>query len=552
MLRFLSIRNFAIINHVELDFGPGFTVISGETGAGKSILIDALGLLLGERASAGLVAAEARQADLSAEFNLADQPAARAWLGDQAMDDGDQLLLRRVLSAEGGSRAWINGRSATIGQLAELGGLLVEIHGQHEHQLLARAGKQRAILDALVKPETLAAVGQVFADWQAARAELDEFELEAGDPDQLELLRFQHRELEALALKPGEYGELEQEQERLARGDEIRACLERARAALDDDAGPSVRALLLQAAQALEQVSSLDARLATLTDLLNEASINIDEAAAGLERFDQPEETDPQALEQINRRLEKCLDLARKHRVRPEELPALSTRIGDRLDRLEHQDERRQALENRLQAVAARWQEAADELSRQRRQAATELARRTTQRLVDLGMTRARLEVNISPRKRGLPAEHGQDDIEFLFSANPGQSPQALHKVASGGELSRISLALMIAAGGDGERPARVFDEVDAGIGGETAHVVGAFLKEAAGAGQAFCVTHLAQVAARADDQFRVVKGEQAGATTIRVERLDRNGREEELARMLGNRKSAGSLAHAREMLDAG
>lgn len=551
MLRFLSIRHFAIIEQVELELGPGFTVISGETGAGKSILIDALGLLLGDRASAGQVAEGAGQADLSAEFDLQQQPAAREWLADQAMEEGDQLLLRRVLSSEGGSRAWINGRSATIGQLARLGSLLIEIHGQHEHQLLTRSGMQRAILDQQLEPTALQSLRQAFARWESARAELDQFENDCGDPAQLELLQFQHAELESLNLQPGEYQSLEQEQERLARGDEIRASLDRARAALADDSGPNMRDLLLKARQAIEQVSTLDPRLEEIRGLLQEAGINIDEAMAGLDRFGQPEDEDPQALEQLNRRLEKCLDLARKHRVRPDELPALRDQLAERLERLSHQDERRQALDTQLAAAAADWQKAADELSEQRRQAAVELGRRTGEKLAELGMTRASLSVIVKARAGSAPTAHGQDEVEFRFSANAGQTPQPLHKVASGGELSRVSLALMITARSQAERPARVFDEVDAGIGGETAHVVGSFLREAAAGGQAFCVTHLAQVAARADDHFRVIKSERGGATAISVQRLDRTAREEELARMLGNRQSAGSLAHAREMLDA-
>lgn len=550
MLRFLSIRHFAIIEQVELEFDSGFTVISGETGAGKSILIDALGLLLGERASAGQVASGAGRADLSAEFNLDGQHAAREWLRDQAMEEDGQLLLRRVLSAEGGSRAWINGRSATIGQLAELGSRLIEIHGQHEHQLLARPGVQRAILDRQIERNALIAVEQAFAEWQSARADIDEFERDCGDPGQLELLQFQHRELESLDLQPGEYQALEHDQERLARSDEIRASLERTRTVLGDDTGPNVRDLLLQAAQSIEQVSALDPRLEEISGLLHEAEINIDEALAGLERFGHPEDEDPHALEQLNRRLEKCLDLARKHRVRPEELPELRDELGARLNRLSHQDERRTELEKRLAAAAAGWQKAAEHLSEQRRQAAAELTRRTGDRLAELGMTRATLSVAVNQRSGSTPAEHGRDEVEFRFSANAGQTPQPLHKIASGGELSRVSLALMITARSQAEPPARVFDEVDAGIGGETAHVVGSFLHQAAAGGQAFCVTHLAQVAARADHQFRVIKSESDGRTTICVERLDRAGREEELARMLGNRQSAGSLAHAREMLD--
>lgn len=549
MLRFLSIRDFAIIDQVELEFSPGFTVISGETGAGKSILIDALGLLLGDRARTGQVAANCRQAELSAEFDLSGQPAAADWLDEQAMRDDERLLVRRVVLAEGGSRAWINGRSATIGQLAELGSSLVEIHGQHEHQLLARPDMQRSIVDRQLDGAALTAVAAAFAEWQTAREHLDQFERDCGDPSQLELLRFQHRELEALQLEPGEYERLEQEQERLARSDEIKSCLQRSRLALGDDSGPNARHLLREASQALAAVGDLDTRVEEIRTALAEAEINLDEALRGLERIEDQEADDPQVLEQLNRRLEKSLDLARKHRVRPEELPDLTLRLGQRLDQLGDQDRRRQELEDQARMRGAQWLEAAEELSRQRTRAATALSREAGRKLAELGMKGAELCVEVQQRRQATPAAHGRDDIRILFSANPGQPAQPLQKVASGGELSRVSLALMVSTRPQSVQPARIFDEVDAGIGGETAHVVGSFLRSAAGGCQAFCVTHLAQVAARADHHFRVAKSDVKGTTRIAVQPLDRKAREEELARMLGDRQSAGSLAHAREML---
>ena len=549
MLRALTIRHFAIIDALELEFQAGFTVISGETGAGKSILIDALGLLLGDRANAGQVAAGRPQADLSAEFDLGGQAEALAWLQDQALEEDQQLLIRRVISAEGGSRAWINGRSATVGQLAELGEHLVEIHGQHEHQLLNQARVQRALLDRLVEPEALATLGSRFEAWQQAQSELDQFERDCGDPAQLELLRFQQRELDALALAPGEFQQLEQEQERLASSDEIRAGIARAQAALDDDNGPSASSLLLEAATALERISTLDPGLAEVAKLLAEARINLDEALSSLERAADEDSHDPERLESINRRLEKALDLARKHRIRPEDLPQLNQDLSSRLEKLEHQDERREGLMKGLQQARDAWQRAADEVSKLRSAAALDLAHGVTARLAELGMDQARFSVEVAADSNAEPSRHGQDRIRLLFSANPGQPAQALHRVASGGELSRISLALMIATRSQATVPARVFDEVDAGIGGETAHVVGRFLREVATGAQAFCVTHLAQVAARADHHFRVVKASSGDVTRIRIEALDQKAREEELARMLGSRSSASSLAHARELL---
>jgi DNA repair protein RecN (Recombination protein N) len=551
MLRALSIRHFAIIESLELAFEPGFNAITGETGAGKSILIDALGLVLGDRADSSLIAPGQAQAELSASFELASDSEAMAWLKDQALDEEDQLIVRRLLSAQGSSRAWINGRSATIGQLAELGALLVEIHGQHEHQQLEKPETQRRLLDQQLDSALVKAVTSAHAEWQSALHALEQFEHEAGDPAQLELLRFQYRELEALSLKIGEYEELEVEQERLARSDEIRSSAAQAANALDQDDGPSVRGLLLEAGHSIERVKELDSHLNTIAGLLEEARINIDEALSELERFSELEGADPERLDQVNRRLEKSLDLARKHRVQPAELPNLAARLGERLDTLDHQDDRRQQLEARLATALKHWRQAADALSQARSEAARGLSEKVNQRLAELGMAQAQISIGVRPGGQERPGPHGQDRIAIEFSANPGQPLKSLSKVASGGELSRVSLALMIAARPSQGPLVRVFDEVDAGIGGETAQVVGRFLRQVASGGQAFCVTHLAQVAAFAEHQFQVRKSAIDGSTGVSIQALDDSQRVGEIARMLGSASSDRSQAHAREMLDS-
>ncbi len=550
MLRHLAIRHFAIVSEVEIDIDPGFTAITGETGAGKSILVDALGLLLGDRAEAGLIAEGQQQAELEAVFSLEKSEPARQWLVDQALEEGDELILRRVLTSPSGSRAWINGRSATVGQLAELGGLLVEIHGQHEHQQLEKPAVQRRLLDRQVGNDPLESVAAAYERWREARAALDELESEVGDADQLELLRFQARELSDLALAEGEFESLEQEQERLARSDDIRLAMASAGNALDSDNGPGARSLLHQAIQALDPVREVEPELDETARMLEEARINVDEAMANLERLGSEDEGDPERLASVSRRLEKALDLARKHRVQPVELPALTERLGARLEALENQDERRAELARSLDLAAERWRKAADGLSRAREAAAKKLSGLVTGRLADLGMDTAKLAFQVEPDEAAEPSRHGMDRVRIGFNANPGQALQPLSKVASGGELSRVALALMIAAdGGEGPRT-RIFDEVDAGVGGETAHAVGRFLREAAGAGQAMCVTHLAQVAARADHQLRVSKKKGRNATALSVEALDGGAREREIARMLGSADSERSLAHAREMLE--
>ncbi len=552
MLRALAIRNFAIISELDLKLEPGFTAITGETGAGKSILVDALGLLLGDRAESSLVAPESKQAELAATFSLEGMPHARDWLEAQAMEEDDELLLRRVISADGRSRAWVNGRSATVGQLGELGALLVEIHGQHEHQQLEKPDTQRCLLDGEIEADRVITVAEAFNDWHAARLNLERLEKDAGDPDQLELLRFQCRELDQLNLLDGEFAELEKDQERLSRSDEIRLAASRSTAALDHDESPSVRTLLHETLHELGRVAEFEPRLAEAASMLEEARINVDEAFAVIERVGEEETGDPERLAEVNHRLEKSLDLARKHRVEPGDLPALAASLNDRLGRLEHQGERRGELEKAIEIAEQAWRKHADALSETRMKAAKSLSAKACECLAELGMDQASLVFRVTPDTCSAPTAHGQDRIAIEFSANPGQPPRPLAKVASGGELSRVALALMIATGHRQGPHTRIFDEVDAGVGGETAHAVGRFLRQAAGEGQALCVTHLAQLAACADHQLRVTKFSENGTTTTRIEQLDSKGREKEIARMLGSTESSTSLAHAAEMLGKG
>ncbi|WP_376690181.1 DNA repair protein RecN [Wenzhouxiangella sp. EGI_FJ10409] len=549
MLRHLAIRHFAIISEVEIDIEPGFTAITGETGAGKSILVDALGLLLGDRAESGLIAEGHKQAELEAVFRLDEDDPARHWLAEQALEEGDELILRRVLTAPSGSRAWINGRSATVGQLSELGGLLVEIHGQHEHQQLEKPAVQRRLLDRQIDGKTVEAVAETYRHWHEARQALDVLESELGDSDRLDLLRFQVRELSDLALADREFESLELEQERLARSDDVRLAVVQAGNALDSDEGPGARSLLHQAIQALEPVRELESELDETTRMLEEARINIDEALAALERLGSEDEGDPERLATVNRRLEKALDLARKHRVQPGELPALAHELSERLESLENQGERREKLGRDLEQGLERWREASRQLTRARSKAAADLSGKITARLGDLGMDTADFAFRVEADADASPSDHGMDRVRIEFSANPGQPMQPLSKVASGGELSRVALALMIAADRQDGPKTRIFDEVDAGVGGETAHIVGQFLREAAGTGQAMCVTHLAQVAARADHQLWVRKEKSKGTTALMIESLDAQARQREIARMLGSADSEKSRAHAAELL---
>lgn len=549
MLRSLSIRDFTIIDQLELEFRPGFTAITGETGAGKSILVEALVLLLGARAGPGLVAPGREQAELAATFELADEAPARAWLEEQSLAADEDLLLRRVLPVEGPSRSWINGRPATVGQLRELGMLMVDIHGQHEHQRLARPAAQRCWLDRHVPGDALRAVAVAAQHWNDVRASLTELEARTGDENRLEMIRYQLRELEELALEEGEFAGLEAEQSRLSRLDELLEAMHTASAALDGEDPPGARALLQHAVSALERLDDIDPGLKAAAELLTEARINADEVIADLKRHAGELEGDPERLAAVEQRLGRSLELARKHRIEPEALPSFTLRMRETCEELAEAGERRARLEQEIEQAEAAWRQAADELSSARRDAAGRLAGQISEYLARLGMNDAEVIIEVSARKEPGVHESGRDRVEIRFSANPGQPPQPLGRVASGGELSRFSLALIIASRDDTAPRVRVFDEVDAGVGGETAHAVGRFMRQAAGSGQAFCVTHLAQVAARADHQVRVTKESRDGRTQTAATSLDAEARQHEIARMLGSSRSDRGMAHAAELL---
>lgn len=555
MLRSLSIRDYVILDDLNLSFEDGFTAITGETGAGKSLLVDVLSLLLGGRAEGSLAAAGARQAELSALFELPPGHPAFEWLQEQSLDDESTCLLRRVLPADGASRGWINGRPATMGQLKALGALLVDIHGQHEHQRLTDAAAQRAWLDAQIEPAVFEPVTEATQAWRNARRSLDDLETEAGDARDQEFLAFQHRELETLALMDGEFAELETEQQRLSSTDDLLRASAAALEALDGPRGdggpPAVRELLMTCLNVLDQSADMDPELACIAGLLKESAINVDEAIGALERHADSIEANPERLAEVDRRMGDALTLARKHRVEPEQLPALTSELGGKLARMQGFDTERTRLIRAVESARKRWLDAAQSLSKARRRTADELAATINDHLAELGMEDAGVSIRIDSDEDAPVSDSGMDRVEILFSANPGQPPQPLRRIASGGELSRFSLAMVAAVSHPKSGRVGIFDEVDAGVGGETAHAVGRFLQRAARGGQAFCVTHLAQVAARADHQYRVIKSAVDGKTRTRVDVLDAKDRRKEVARMLGSSDSDRGLAHAEELLAA-
>lgn len=552
MLRHIHIRDFAIIDEVDLELAPGMTALTGETGAGKSILLDALGLCLGDRADTSAVPEQAERSEIHVSFDVAANPGARDWLAEQALDAGDDCVLRRVIQRSGRSQSWINGRPVPLQQLDELGGLLVEVHGQHAHQSLMRADTQRTTLDAFAGHNaTLARVRELHAEWRRIGDEIRRLEGGQGDyEDRLELLRYQVRELDELGLDGEGIRELEQEQRRLANAGDILAACQASLAELYDEE-PSAQALIGAAQRRLEPLLDADPALQEAHELFAAAQVQLQEGCQSLRHFAENLEMDPERLAWLESRLGELTDLARKHRVEPETLPEQREALRAELEALENAESRLAELQAQREATAEAYREAAAALTESRRAAAERLAAEVGALMRELGMPGGELLIRIEHDADARPAAHGLDDVRFEVRTNPDQRPGPLARVASGGELSRIGLALEVATAHIGRIPSLVFDEADAGIGGAIAEVVGRKLRELGAHHQVLCITHLPQVAAQAHHQLQVEKRLEAGRTRTGVRRLDGDDRTRELARMLGGMEiTENTLNHAREMLE--
>ncbi len=551
MISHLTLKDFAVVSAAELAFGPGMTVVSGETGAGKSLLVDALMWLTGARADAGIVRFGAERAELAAEFKLDDAPAALDWLRENELDDGDGCQLRRVIRADGGSRAWINGRPATLGQLSELGTRLVEIHGQHEHQALLDRGQQLVLLDAFGQHDALLAeVRRLAQHWAGLDRELVEL-ARAGDVgERVEWLQHQVEELASENLDLADLEELQAAHRRQANAAGLLQGCESALARLAGDDGLSLGRALHQVSAELGRLSSDEPRLVDVVALFESAGIQLAEAGASLERIRDDFDLDPARLEQLEDRLSRLHELARKHRVPLDGLAARRDALQAELDGLAGASERGERLARELAAAARAWQAAATQLSRARETAGQRLGDSVAALMSELGMGGGVFSVRLEPLDNPRPAPLGAERCEFLVSANPGQPPRALRKVASGGELARISLAIEVAALGLDAVPTMVFDEVDTGIGGAVAEVVGQKLRALGAERQVLCVTHLPQVAAQGHHHFQVSKAVAGETTHSAVVPLDDKARIEELARMLGGVEITKEVrANARQML---
>ncbi|MGK5078603.1 DNA repair protein RecN [Janthinobacterium sp. HLX7-2] len=553
MLHTLSIRDFVIVDTIELEFSAGFSVLTGETGAGKSILIDALTLALGGRGDASVVREGAAKADITADFSVSD--VAQAWLvaHEFANDDGGALL-RRVIDNAGRSKAYINGIPATAAQLRELGDMLVDIHGQHAHQSLLKSEAQRALLDGQATAREAGAeqdarqVAALHKRWRALVRQREEFETNAANVlYERERLEWQVGELEKLAAKPGEWTDITNEHSRLSHAASLLEGAQEALSTISESEDHPIVSQLSALNQKLGKLVSVDAQLQPIVDLIESSRIQLQESVYALNNYLDRVELDPERLHQLDARMEVMHSTARKFRVTPEELPEEHAKLSEKLQHLADASDIEGLLRQEAK-IEAEYRSVAERLSNTRRAAALELGQAVTRAMQELSMTGGSFEIALNPCE---PATHGLEQVEFLVAGHAGTAPRSLAKVASGGELARIALAISVITSHATTTPTLIFDEVDSGIGGAVAEVVGRLLKRLGQGRQVLCVTHLPQVASQANQHFQVAKSTlDNGKTASRIDMLDAKARVEEVARMLGGLEiTATTRKHARELL---
>jgi len=551
MLIQLVLKDFAVVSTAELSFGPGMTVVSGETGAGKSLLVDALMWLTGARAEAGIVRHGAERAELSAEFALDDAPLAAEWLREAELDDDNACQLRRVIRADGGSKAWINGRTATMSQLSELGGLLVEIHGQHEHQALLERAQQLSLLDAFAShANLLEPVNSLAKEWNNLDKKIQDLSKTGDVSDRINYLEHQIKELKGEALSAEAIEELLAAHRRQAHSASLLQGFDMALSRLQGDDTFALSNTVRQLSTHLQKLAEHEPRLLEITQLLDTAEIQLDEASGSLEKLRDDLDLDPARFQELEVNLSRLHDLSRKHRVPLLELGTRYEELQTECETLRGKDVALQDLLKAQSEALKSWQKAAEALSKSREKSAKTLSKTVSDLMHELGMSGGVFSVALEPQEIDKPLASGAERVEFLVSANPGQPARALRKVASGGELARISLAIEVAALGLDSVPTMIFDEVDSGIGGAVAEVVGKKLRALGAERQVMCVTHLPQVAAQGHQHFQVAKSVSNGSTHSIVTALDAKTRVEELARMLGGLEiSKETLANAKQML---
>ena len=554
MLQTISLRDFVIVDQLELDFSSGFTVLTGETGAGKSILLDALGLVLGERADSSQIREGSNRAEISSLFRIEPElvQSFSQWLDEQGFpieDEGQSLLLKRTVESNGRSRAFINGSVATLAQLREAGDQLVDIHGQHAHQLLLKGGAQRELLDRHAGLLPLSAeVAQTFKTLANFRRRLEQAENAGQDVErERERLEWQLEELTELSPQEGEWVNIQSEHARLANGAKLIGGCQEAIEVLSD-ADNSLESTLSKVCTSVGTLAEHDPALGEINQALESASIQLDEAIHGLNRYLQKIDLDPARLSEVEERMQALHSTARKYRAEVDELPKLLLETSERLYALTA-SQNIEALRDQVKQEEAVYLKLAKQLSQKRSKAAKELGDLVTNAMQDLSMAGGRLEIALAPLSEG--GSQGLEQIEFLVAGHAGSTPRSLAKVASGGELARISLAISVITSKASFTPTLIFDEVDAGIGGAVAETVGKLLHQLGQSHQILCVTHLPQVAAQGNHHLKVSKSQNGEKTVSQVQILGRAERVEEVARMLGGATITDTTRrHARELLE--
>lgn len=553
MLAYIHIRNFVIVEQLEIELSSNMSVLTGETGAGKSILIDALGLVLGDRINGNFVRQNCERAEVVAGFSIQALPAVSEWLRARDLEQDDsECILRRTISADNRSRAYINGRPVPLQDLKILGEYLVDIHGQHAHQSLLKTDIQRSILDDYGDhEETLAQLRGFTAEWQRLMAELESLGGSGSERDaEMELLTYQVQELDKLDLQADEFQQLSEEQRILSHAQQLQQAATQTLNELYEREHGAALSLLEQAASRLGDSAQYDTHLAPVVAQLESISVELREALHDLRNWSEQIEDDPEKTAMVEQRLNEVLTIADKHHVAGTELHELHAQLAARLAALQEGDQRVASLKEQLDSVLQRYHQSADTLHQQRLDSAGRLSRQVSDYIHELGMPNAVFHIAVTDSAVQQPSSHGRDRTEFRFSANPGQVPQPLSKVASGGELSRVSLAIQVVNASGSGVPSLIFDEVDVGISGGIAETVGRHLRELGLHRQVLCITHQPQVASQGKHHLLVSKsliGQQANTT---ITRLDDKTRVAEVARMLGGLDiTEKTLQHAQEMI---
>ena len=535
MLTSLQVTNFAIVEHLDIEWQSGMTTITGETGAGKSIAIDALSLCLGERAEASMVREGADKAQVSAVFDIQHLPAAKHFINEHELGDNSECVIRRVVAANGRSKAFINGVMVPAGQLKTLGNLLISIHGQHAHQQLNKANYQLSVVDSFAgHTELLNEVKTAYNQLQSLEREQKQLAqtLQQAAAEK-QLLEYQVAELDEFALATGEYEEIEQQHTLLSNANSLLEGTQKELQIIYQQDNFNAYSMVQSSANQIAELASLDKKLAPIADLLFEAGITLEEAARELSHYQDSVEMDPSQLSELDERISRALDLARKHDIPPEELPNLHAELQQNLANIEQNDERFNELEAEIARAKEHYFACASVLSESRSAAAKAFSEQVTKSLVSLSMENAKFAICIE-HQESVTSSKGSDTVDFQVAANTGQRLQPLHKVASGGELSRISLAIEVIIADKMTTPTLIFDEVDVGISGPTASAVGKLLRQLGKSTQVICVTHLPQVASSGHNQFFVSKSDDGTQTNTRMTVLDNSGRIDEIARLLG------------------